>query len=166
MLQSNLTPLADQTFGDPNRAFTIHQKVVVDDPQELQSVARDQIGGLLDHLLRIERVPLSPVNSVVGAVAAVVGARQAGRVHGPPAPADALIGVEIGEMVGLRRKLANGFQRSGRVEDQASVFLIAHALDAAQRLARGDALDDFEHGVFALTFDDNVDVFRGERLIR
>ena len=94
-------------FGDSDGAIAVHQEVVIDDPDQLQAVALREIARLFADLFRIERIPLPAVHAVVGAVAAVVGTRQAAGVHRPAPPAHTLIGVEIGQMIGLGRHLAN-----------------------------------------------------------
>ena len=155
-----------QAFGDADGALAIHQEIVIDNPQQFQVVAAHQIGGLFHHLVRIERIPLAAVDAVVGAVAAVVGAGETRRVHGPAPAADPLIGVEIGQVIGLRRHLAQGAQRARGVEANPAVLLVADARNAFQRFAGLQAPHDFEQRVLALSHDHGIDVFGRQGLIR
>jgi hypothetical protein len=97
------TRVVDQRFG--YGAFAIHQEIVIDNPQQFQVVTAHQVGGLFHHLVRIERIPLAAVHAIVGAVAAVVGAGEAGDIHGPAAAATSLIRIEIGQVIRLWRQV-------------------------------------------------------------
>src|SRR5206468_4195130 len=90
---------------------------------------------------------------------------QRGGVHDPAASADALVGVEIGDMVGLGGHIGQGTEGAGGVELDAALFLIAHAGNAAERFAGFDVLHYFEEGVLALADDHGIDAVGGEGLV-
>ena len=130
MLQSNFTPVRTSALSNQHRALAIHQEVVIDDPQELQAVSRNQICSFLHYLFRLDRIPFPPVDTVVGAVAAVIRTRETRRVHCPTASAYALVGVEIREFIRLRRQFIDGSQRTAGIENESAVGFIAHSQNA------------------------------------
>ena len=166
MLQSNFAPLRTSPSAMPTARSRSTRKLSSTIHRSPRPVARHQVRCLFDDLLRIERVPLPPVHSVVRAVGAVIRTRETRCVHRPTPAAHAFVGVEIGQVIGLRRQLANRLEGSRRVEHDPAVFLVPDALDPLERLARFDPLYDFEQRVLTLAGDHDVDVFRGQRLVR
>jgi hypothetical protein len=158
-------------FGDRQGSIAIHQKIVIHHPDQLEPVARRQIAQFFADLFRFERIPLSPVHALVGAVAAVERAGQAAGVHGPAASTQPFIRVEIGDVIRLGRHLRQGPQLTPRIEDELplfflALFFVAHARDPLGRFAGFDVADHVEEGFLALADHDDVDVLGCQRLIR
>src|ERR1700722_3886815 len=92
-----------EAFGDGTRTVKIDQEVVVYDPEHLQVVSTTKIDGLLDKLLGRQRIPFASIDAGVCTITAVIGASEAGGIHGPTLSANAFIGIEVRKMIGLGR---------------------------------------------------------------
>src|ERR1700683_288818 len=107
---------ANNSFRYPDSALAVHEEVVVDNPQQFETVASHQIARFFCYLLCWKSVPLTAIHAFVGAVAAVIWTRQARSVHGPSPAADFFIRIEIRQVVRLRWHIDQRPEGTGHVE--------------------------------------------------
>src|ERR1700756_3161972 len=56
-----LNAFSDQSLGDLDCTLAIDEKVVVDDPEQLEVVSGHEIRYLVDNLICLQGIPLAPV---------------------------------------------------------------------------------------------------------
>ena len=100
----------NEAFGDESSSVEVDEEIVVDDPKHFEVVAAREVDGFFDELLRRKSVPFAAVDTGVRAIRTIERTGQAGNVHGPATSATALVGVEVGKMIGLRGQIDDGFE--------------------------------------------------------
>ena len=74
---SKVSSGSDEAIRNQARAVQVDEKVVVDNPEQLQTVASREVHGLFYKLIGGKRIPFAAVDTGVGAIGAVVGASEA-----------------------------------------------------------------------------------------
>ena len=101
---------ANETFGDEAGSVEVDEEIVVDDPKHFEVVAAREVDGFFDELLGRKSVPFAAVDTGVRAIRTIKGTGEAGNVHGPATSATALVGIEVGKMIGLGGQIDDGFE--------------------------------------------------------